>query len=196
MQIWLTSDNHFGHHNIYRFTYTDTFGVERRVRERFRDAHEGDAYMCERWCELVKPSDHVWHLGDVTMEHSSKEKKWFVDKIRSLPGHKRIILGNHDHMALDVYRDAGFQKIKGSHKIDGLLLSHYPLHPSTVPHWAWANCHGHIHQNPAPPGRYINLSVEVTDYEPVPLEVVMEKGRTLWEVWKETGGSEVVGRER
>jgi calcineurin-like phosphoesterase family protein len=177
MTIWLTSDSHFGHHNIYRFTYIDKFGVERRVRERFNDAFEGDAYMVQRWCELIKPEDHIYHLGDVTMERSSNAKEWFVNKIRSLPGHKRLILGNHDHLTMDVYRDAGFQKIKGSHKMDALLLSHYPLHPSTVPKWALANVHGHIHQNPSPEGPYINMSVEVTDYEPVPLEVVLDRAK-------------------
>ena len=196
MQIWLTSDHHFGHHNIYSFTYTDPYGVVRRVRERFQDAHEGDAYMMEAWCRLVKPGDSVWHMGDVTMERSSNAKAWFVNKIRSLPGHKRLVLGNHDHLSMDVYRDAGFQKIKGSHKIDTLLLTHYPLHPSTIPKWCTAACHGHIHQNDSPPGRYINLCVEKTDYAPVPLEVVKEQAKRLYDAWLETGGGEVVGRER
>ena len=183
--IWITSDNHFGHENIYKFTYTDGYGVEKRVRERFRDAHEGDAYMCQRWCELVQPSDHIYHLGDVTMERSSNAKTWFVNKIRSLPGHKRLVIGNHDHLTMDVYRDAGFEKIKGSHKIDGLLLSHYPLHESTIPHWAHANVHGHIHQNPAPSIRHINMSVEAWNYEPVPLEVVKEMALRQFERWKD-----------
>lgn len=184
MTIWLCSDWHLAHENIYKFTYTDADGAVRRVRERFKDAQEGDDYMMQRWNELVKPEDHVWHLGDVTMERSSNAKQWFVNKIHSLPGHKRLILGNHDHLAMDVYRDAGFQKIKGSHKIDNLLLSHYPLHESTIPLWASVNCHGHIHQNPAPSLRHMNLCVEVTNYEPVPLDTVLEAAkqqRILWD---------------
>ena len=157
-----------------------------RVRDRFRDAHEGDAYMCERWCELIKPSDHLYHMGDVCMERSSNAKTWFVNKIRSLPGHKRLILGNHDHLTMDVYRDAGFEKIKGSHKINHLLLSHYPLHPSTVPAWAHSNVHGHIHRNPTPAGRYVNMCVEVREYAPTPIEEVEQEAKKLWEVWKET----------
>lgn len=179
---------------MYEFTYTDQYGVERRVRERFKDAHEGDAYMCQRWCELIRPEDHCWHLGDVTMERSANAKQWFVNKIRSLPGHKRLVLGNHDHLDMSVYRDAGFQKIKGSHKIDSLLLSHYPLHPSTVPRWCTSNVHGHTHQSPAPPGRYINVCVEHTDYAPVPLEVVMDQAKKLYAAWQEAGGDEVIGR--
>ena len=169
VQIWLTSDNHFGHHNIYTFVYTDAYGVERRVRERFRDAVEGDAYMIQRWCELVRPEDHIWHLGDVCMERSANAKTWFVNKMRSLPGHKRLILGNHDHLAMDVYRDAGFQKIRASNVIDGLLLTHYPVHPGSIGR-AIGNCHGHTHQHPDEGPRYLNISVERTQYEPIPIE--------------------------
>ena len=176
MQIWLISDTHFGHQNIYKFVGLD--GVT-RIRARFRDAHEGDAYMIQRWCELVKPQDHIWHLGDVTMERSSAYKAQFVNMIRGLPGHKRLILGNHDHLTLDVYRDAGFQKIKGSHKLNRLLLTHYPVHPDSVPMWCAANIHGHIHERSSPVGRYINVSVERTNYEPIPLEEVEAKALRL-----------------
>lgn len=170
MQIWFISDTHFGHENLYRFVYTDQYGVEKRVRERFRDAVEGDAYMVQRWCEIVRPQDHIYHLGDVTMERSSNAKTWFVNKIRSLPGHKRLILGNHDHLTVDVYRDAGFEKIKGSNVIDGMLFTHYPVHLSSVPKRALGNVHGHTHQNPDISPQHLNVSVERTNYEPVPIE--------------------------
>ena len=179
MTIWLISDTHFGHTNMYTFTYKDRCGVERRVRERFRDVHEGDAYMRQRWCELVQPSDHVYHLGDVTMERSSNAKEWFVNMMRGLPGHKRLILGNHDHLSMDVYRDAGFQKIKGSHYMSQLLFTHYPVHVAHMPRNCLANVHGHIHQNATPAGPYINMSVEVNAYEPVPLEVVVDRAKKL-----------------
>lgn len=169
VQIWLTSDNHFGHENIYRFTYTDQYGVERMVRERFRNAIEGDGYMVQRWCELVRPEHHIWHLGDVTMARSSNAKTWFCNKIRSLPGHKRLILGNHDHLAIDVYRDAGFKKIRASNVIDGLLLTHYPVHPGSIGR-AVGNVHGHTHAAPDIGPRYLNVSVERTDYAPIAIE--------------------------
>ena len=183
MQIWITSDNHFGHHNMYKFTYTDKYGQERRVRERFQDAAEGDAYMVQRWCELVKPSDHVWHIGDVTMERSSNAKTWFVNKIRSLPGHKRLVLGNHDQLTMDVYMDAGFKKIKGSHRYEDLLFTHYPVHESSIGSCI-ANIHGHTHQNDSPPGPYINMCVEKWDFSPVPLDVILDKAKKLHEEWK------------
>ena len=130
--IFLISDLHLGHDNIYKFVYIDKFGVERRVRERFKDAAEADDYMLTRWNELVRPQDHVWNLGDVCMERQASAKHWLIGKIRQLNGHKRLVLGNHDYMPMDVYKDAGFQKIRGSHRIDNLILTHFPIHQSGV----------------------------------------------------------------
>ena len=121
---------------------------------------------------MVQPSDSIWLLGDLTMCRGKHRVQEFIALFKSLPGHKRLILGNHDHYDIGVYVEAGFQKIRGSNVIDNLLLTHYPVHVGSIPHRVTANCHGHIHQNPSPPGPYVNLSVEVTNFEPVPLEVV------------------------
>lgn len=64
-QIWLHSDWHWRHENIYKFIYTDAGGNERRVRERFASAAEGDAYIEQRIRDLVKPEDHLYVLGDL-----------------------------------------------------------------------------------------------------------------------------------
>ncbi len=190
MTIWILSDLHLFHENMYKFVYTDRFGVERRVRERFKDAAEGDAYMLDRWRTLVKPSDHLYNLGDVTLNRGNHMIHAFIGIHQSLPGHKRLILGNHDHYAVKVYSDAGYQKIKASNVIDGLLLTHYPVHPSSISAKFHACVHGHIHQNQSPPGRYLNMSVENTDYEPVPLEVVKDRAKKLYDIWKETKEAE------
>lgn len=193
MNIWLTSDNHFRHENIYRFT-SSPGGP--RVRERFKDATEGDAFMVQAWNERVRPQDHIWHLGDVTMERSSDMKKWFVAFMKQLHGHKRLVLGNHDHFTTDVYRDAGFQKIRGVHKLENLILSHVPLHQSSVPRWCIANVHGHIHEKPSPAGPYVNVSVERTGYAPIALEDVTAEAERLKKLYApevDLGGNPIGG---
>lgn len=166
--IWLISDTHFGHENIYRFTGLDG----KRIRERFKDAAEGDAYMLKRWAELVKAEDHIYHLGDVTMNRTNNQKPNFIQLMRGLPGHKRLIRGNHDHFPTKVYMDAGFEEVYGTRKLGHLILSHYPLHPESIPHWCRANVHGHIHERDSPIGKYVNVSVERTGYEPIPLDSI------------------------
>jgi len=38
---------------------------------------------------------------------------------------------------------------------------------------------GHIHQNPSPPGRYINVCVEAIDYTPVHIETLAAKAKKM-----------------
>lgn len=175
--IFLISDTHFFHENMYRFVAAD--GVT-RVRARFASAAEGDAYMVEAWNAVVKPEDHIWHLGDVTLDRSSADI-WKLKRIMSqLNGHKRLVLGNHDHYDVRVYRDCGFEKVKGSHRHADLVYSHIPLHPMSLSSTRiLANVHGHIHNQPSPPGKYINVSVERINYQPIALEEVLNMARKL-----------------
>ncbi|MEK6883345.1 MAG: metallophosphoesterase [Nanoarchaeota archaeon] len=172
MQIWLISDTHHGHENMYRFLRDD--GIT-RVRHQFTDAAEGDAFMVDAWNTVVKPEDHVWHLGDVGMSRQS------LEIVRRLNGKKRLIIGNHDRENMEAYRNVGFQKIVGARQFEGLLLTHYPVHPISISHKVDANVHGHIHYHPSPPGKYINVSVEQEHmrYTPIALEVVQKMARRL-----------------
>lgn len=169
-QIWLHSDWHWNHQNIYTFVYTDTNGIERRVRERFANAKEGDAYIEQRWRDLIKPQDHVYVLGDLCMHRENHMAHVFVNLWRSLPGHKRLIMGNHDHLKPKHYVAAGFEKIRGAHMLDVLFLTHVPVHPLSIPKRAIGNVHGHTHAAPDIGPQYLNVCVERTNYEPVPLE--------------------------
>lgn len=163
MTIWLISDTHFGHENIIRY-----------CGRPFANAADMDEAIVERWNAVVQPSDHVYHLGDVCMRKPS------LAIVGRLNGKKRLIRGNHDILDTKDYLKAGFQEIHGVRVLDGVLFSHFPVHPGSLGRFA-ANAHGHIHQQPAPEGRYLNLCVEWTDYRPVPLEVVSQRAKALAE---------------
>lgn len=168
MQLWVMSDWHWKHKNIY--TFTNASGV--RIRERFADATEGDAYMEQRCHDLIKGPDHVWYLGDWTMFRGKHLAEEFIKFRKSLPGHWRIIPGNHDHYAMEIYIRAGFEKIRGSNMLDGLLMTHYPVHESSIGPRVLGNVHGHTHGNPDISPRHLNVCVERTNYEPIPIEEV------------------------
>ena len=171
--MWVVSDTHFGHENIIKY-----------AGRPFDNAGQMDAYMVQMWNERVKPTDHVYHLGDVTMERSSARVAWFTGLIKSLHGHKRLILGNHDHLQVKVYQNAGFEKIRGTGMWfgDGLLLSHFPVHTSSIGMRSKACVHGHIHEKDSPPPAirdtdgesipYINVCVEKTGYGPIHLDEI------------------------
>lgn len=148
-----------------------------------------DAAMLAYHNELVKPEDHVSFLGDVTIRRGGRiDKEWFCRLIRSMHGHKRLYLGNHDHFPVQTYLDAGFEKIYGTWRDEkGVLFSHFPLHPRSLGS-AIANVHGHTHTQPdlepvllldkydrviCKP--YINISVERTNYRPINFDEVMDR---------------------
>lgn len=162
MEIYLTSDHHFGHANICKFTRRD--GTKLRPW----DNHEVmDAEMISRWNAVVKPNDTVIHLGDVVINRR------FLEIYSKLNGDKKLILGNHDIFPHEDYLKY-FRRLYGSMKLDNLMLSHIPLHPLSVPQWCMANVHGHVHADSLPDTRYYNVCVEVTDYQPQPLYLVKE----------------------
>jgi calcineurin-like phosphoesterase family protein len=167
MTIWLTSDTHFGHANIIRFTGTDG----QLIRPGFSSVEEMNETLIERWNAVVRPTDHVYHLGDVAMKIPGAG---MIAIVRRLHGHKRLVLGNHDRFSMQQYREAGFEKVFGMHRLFNVWLTHAPLHPGSIGS-AIGNAHGHIHEKLSPLGPYANVCVERRGFAPVPLELIREE---------------------
>lgn len=160
MTVWLTSDTHFGHKNILAFLSPD--GTPMRP---FASVEEMDEIMVQRWNEVVKPSDHVYHLGDVAMKRPD------LKTVKRLNGHKRLIFGNHDIYDYKSYTEVGFKKLMAYRVLNGYMFSHIPLHPASVGRFR-ANVHGHVHTNGDMGEGYLNICVEKTAYRPVSLEEI------------------------
>lgn len=160
MQLWVTSDTHFGHENIIKY-----------CSRPFTDAHEMDEMLILYWNTLVKPEDHVYHLGDVAMA------KPFLKQVKRLNGHKRLVMGNHDIFRVQDYLAAGFEKIMAMRVLDGMLFTHVPVHPESMGRFK-ANIHGHTHEHSygAP---YLNVCVEVRQYKPVPIEDIAKVANAM-----------------
>lgn len=166
MKIWVISDTHFGHSNILKFTDKAGNLIRGAV---FKHIKDHDDTICNNWCAMVKPEDHVYHLGDVAMARP------FIKYIKYLPGHKRLVRGNHDIFKTTEYLDAGFDEIYGVRVFPkaNSILTHIPLHPDALRGHGWINIHGHTHHNYVldgegnPDGRYRCVSLEHTDYKPV-----------------------------
>lgn len=152
--IYVTSDTHFGHENIIGY-----------CGRPFANANEMDECLVAAWNSVVRPQDHVYHLGDVAM------KKDALAIVKRLNGHKRLVFGNHDIFEAKHYLAAGFEKVMGIRVLDGMLMTHIPVHPGSLGRFT-ANVHGHVHDKSLPDVRYINVSVEVTNYKPIELSVL------------------------
>ena len=173
--VFLVSDTHFGHTGVCRFVRND--GVT-KLRP-WDTAEEMDEFMVKAWNERVRPTDKVYHLGDVVINRKS------LGIMRRLNGDKVLIRGNHDIFKDTDYREH-FRELRAYHVMNGMILSHIPIHTESLGRFG-VNIHGHLHANRVMlPGfngkitdivdvRYHCVCVEQTDYAPILFEDVVKK---------------------
>ena len=168
--VWLTSDTHFGHAGVCRFTLDD--GVT-KLRP-WTDPGEMDEAMVKLWNDRVRPNDKVYHLGDVVINRKALS---IMDRLN---GDKVLIRGNHDIFKLEDYTKY-FRDVRGYHVMNGMILSHIPVHDSALYRFG-VNIHGHTHayrvmKDDVPDVRYHCVCVEQTDFAPILFEDVMKRIR-------------------
>jgi len=166
--VFLVSDTHFGHKGVCHFTRND--GVT-KLRP-FDTLEEMDEFMVEAWNAKVRPNDKVYHLGDVVINRRAL-------KIMSrLNGDKVLIRGNHDIFPDVEYREY-FREIRAYHVMNGMILSHIPIHEESLGRFG-VNIHGHTHANRVMKDggvdvRYHCVCVEQTDFAPILFEDVIKR---------------------
>ena len=173
--VFLVSDTHFGHAGVCRFVRND--GVT-KLRP-WDNPDEMDEFMVEAWNERVRPTDKVYHLGDVVINRKS------LGIMRRLNGDKVLIRGNHDIFRDTDYREH-FRELRAYHVMNGMILSHIPIHSESLGRFG-VNIHGHLHANRVMlPGfngkitdivdvRYHCVCVEQTDFAPILFEDVVKR---------------------
>lgn len=190
---FVISDTHFGHTNSWQL-FKRPDGSPLRP---FTSTEEMDEAMIERWNAKVQPHDVVYHLGDVVINRK------YLHLVKRLNGKKRLVRGNHDIFKDQDYRDVGFDSLYGVRVFtDKFILSHIPLHPDCITHRFKVNVHGHLHANEVmrtrtnmvhgtmtglvtePDPRYLCVSVEHTNYEPLSFDEVDDR---IAKRWAETG---------
>jgi calcineurin-like phosphoesterase family protein len=187
--VFLVSDTHFGHTGVCRFTRND--GVT-KLRP-WDSAEEMDEAMVKAWNERVKPTDKVYHLGDVVINRKA------LSIMSRLNGDKVLIRGNHDIFRDDEYRQY-FRELRAYHVMNGLILSHIPVHEASLGRFG-CNIHGHLHANRVMKARGVDARtgeilysneidprywcacVEQTDFAPIlfedALKRITEQGGTV-----------------
>lgn len=172
--IFLYSDPHFGHAAL-----VDAHNHGKPPRP-FRDVAHMHECLISRHNEVVKPSDIVWCLGDFTLSGNPDVFRLYA---RWLHGRMGLVLGNHDQLEGQTYREY-FEWVVSFKELDGMMLTHAPVAPWSM-RWR-ANVHGHCHSarplvyrasDPDVLGfqrgiPYVNVSVENINYRPVALEEV------------------------
>lgn len=170
--IFITSDQHYGHANCLNFVQGD--GSPFRP---FSSVEEMDETIIQNHNSVVKQSDKIYFLGDVVM--NTKQ----LDRVMPrLNGDIVLIKGNHCVGKLSKFT-AHFRDIRAYHVMDKILLAHIPVHPESLSRWK-GQIHGHLHHNTITEPvyeygnvvcmrddpRYLNVCVEKTNYTPISFE--------------------------
>lgn len=174
--IW--SDQHWGHSNILKFTRAD--GVT-PLRPLWNDVDEMNSALVNNHNNVVaadrssETGDVVIFLGDLSMKASVLESIM----PRLVRCHTRILIkGNHDNASHDFYKRY-FNFVLPMLPLNGTaIMTHIPIHPDSIGRYG-VNIHGHLHDkvvldmNGNPDPRYINVSVEQTNFRPVLLQSIV-----------------------
>lgn len=155
-KVYITSDWHLGHENAIKW------------RTDFISQSHHEETIINNYLDVVTKRDTVYFLGDIILGKGLEERLDLMARLADLPGHKHLILGNHD---LDrPFRTlAGLSTVFGDriyslHKYKGFWLSHAPIHPDELR--GKRNIHGHVHDKTIDDDRYFNACLENTDYKP------------------------------
>ena len=180
--VFLVSDTHFGHAGVCKFTHPDDPEVKLRPWD---DPDEMDEEMIRRWNDRVRPTDKVYHLGDVVINRKA------LKTLSRLNGDKVLIRGNHGIFRDDEYREY-FRELRAYHVMNGLILSHIPVHEASLGRFG-CNIHGHLHASRVKKARGVDARtgeilygteidprywcacVEQTDFAPILFEDALKK---------------------
>jgi calcineurin-like phosphoesterase family protein len=134
MIVWFTSDQHWGHANVIRYT-----------NRPFTTADEMGETFIENWNKSVKPGDMVYHLGDFAFLKPDA----VPNLVKRLHGQIHLIRGNHDRFLKDKHREYGFAWIGEYREIkiadQKAILCHYPFMTWNGRHHGSWDLHGHSH---------------------------------------------------
>lgn len=157
---FFTSDTHFNHTNIIKY-----------CNRPFKDTEEMNEILVKNWNDVVGPTDHIWHLGDVTFGPFD---------LNRLNGLKHLIRGNHDPLS---YITGYFVEVQNYFELKRILpkgramaLFHYPIESWNGKYHGSIHLHGHSHGTTDNTGLLrFDMGVDCWDMRPVPIESVLEQ---------------------
>lgn len=163
---WFTSDLHFGHRAIIRYSNRPYESVE-----------EMDWDLIRRWNARITNKDHVYCLGDLSFYNQKKTE----ELVRRLHGQIHWVLGNHDPQPPTLRLRKRFAWVGHYKEVkpypDGprIVMSHYPFEAWNGLHRGTLHAHGHCHgrlQRQLP--RRVDVGVDCWNLTPVSYDELIE----------------------
>jgi len=189
-RTFFTADTHFGHGRIIQY-----------CQRPFSDARSQDEAILERFNEVLRPGDVLYHLGDVSWS-SFPIKEQFLRRLNTREVH--LILGNHDNRKVGEYLAMGFRSVqtykevrmdvvRGTMDKPGsstpVSLFHYPQRSWNHKGGGGIALYGHCHGSLEPGlDRSMDVGVDTHNFYPWAWEEIREimKGRPVFSSRAET----------
>jgi calcineurin-like phosphoesterase family protein len=167
MNIWFTSDSHFGHTNIAG-PKISTWSSGYRD---FNSVHEMNMALVDGINKYVKEDDILYHLGDWSfggVQNIFQFRNYIICK------NIHLVLGNHDQHIIDKeikYHDTTFNPIELFSSVQDVLtielgktklfLSHYSHRVWLGSHKGVIHLYGHSHGSIPDYGKSMDVGVDV-----------------------------------
>lgn len=176
MTYYFTSDTHFGHANIIKYS-----------NRPYRDADHMNESLIANWNSVVKPTDTIFHLGDLGFTNEEA----LIKIVQRLNGQKIYLYGNHDKTVKKSKKLQGlFGKVCDYYELyvedptviggrQFIVMSHYAMLQWNKSHHGALMLHGHDHGTLEYPFtdslRIMDVGVDPCGYFPISYEQVKAK---------------------
>ncbi len=172
MATFITSDLHLYHHNILKYCNRPWDNIDDMNME-----------IINRYIDTVSHNDNVLILGDITIKRNSSFKPILARIIKSLPGKKHLVLGNHDYYSKKFYlEECGFLSVQKRIETNEYIIVHDPNNFSKDDlNSKKILLHGHVHSYSQPLNIFVSrnniktkkifdVGVDASDFCPVSLK--------------------------
>ena len=168
---YFIADPHFGHVNILQLS-----------NRPFNTIQEHDDTLIKNWNNVVKPTDEIYILGDLTM---SKDGKYANSLLSKLNGRKYLIIGNHENYLNDPEFDKSqYVWIKDYYEFNyetiKFVLFHYPILEWNGYFKKSIHLYGHVYNTRQPyfesimDKRAKNVGVDIINYTPISIDAIID----------------------
>ena len=171
MNTWFTSDTHFFHEAVIRYSHRP-----------FHDVEEMNETMVFKWNQVVAPGDTVYHLGDVALVRG-RDRGNLLNLLDSLNGNIHLCPGNHDWKN-GIVKLSRWTSVQDYREITldetFITLLHYGMRVWNRSHYGSLHFYGHSHGTL--PGDSQSVDVGVDNgwgYQPVSLDDIRSRLTTL-----------------
>lgn len=175
--IWFTSDSHFRHNAICKYSERPFSSVE-----------DMDEEILHKWNEKIKPSDTLYFLGDFVFTRNNRKEEIFRIRYRINCENIHFVLGNHDKTirkyAGEFVKDGTFLSVQDVLEIKDttprIWLSHYAHKVWPRSHYSTYHLFGHSHGSLKDDNNSLSfdVGVDTNDYYPYSLEDVRHRMST------------------